>query len=367
VGPTPSPSRDRRLRGAAAFALATLLGCGGAGGSAPLAPPEDPAVLVVTFVGDTTGHELVMAADDPDPLAGAGDLVGTPDVLVLNHEGVLVAGPHEGGDCAPLPGNTLLDAHPRFADFLSRAPTTVATLANNHALDCGADGLAATKAALEARGLLVAGAGVDADEACAPRRFRANGVDVSVLAYLAYPDAEAPLVAAGDGVPGVATWGTCDGASLVAEEAASGAFVVVCLHLHLGPSGIEETVDAHRTLVHQVLAAGADLVVAHGPHVPQGVFAREGKVGLMSLGNFVFAPGYPLDGAMRDVVTATVSLHAAKTVVTLHPGVLDEEGRPAPAGPDDAARILRDLARLSLSEGTVLTVLPDRAYVVVER
>src|SRR5688572_10617585 len=167
--------RNARRIAAPVVALLLVAACGGGGGPDPLpagAPlPTDPALLTMTFVGDTCGHGLVMDESASDPLANVGDLVPAPDVFVLNHEGVLTPPPHAPGACSPVPRNALLDAHPRLADFLLRAPFTVATLANNHAYDCGAAGIDATIAALSARAISVQGAGPDAVSACEPLRL----------------------------------------------------------------------------------------------------------------------------------------------------------------------------------------------------
>jgi poly-gamma-glutamate synthesis protein (capsule biosynthesis protein) len=63
-------------------------------------------------------------------------------------------------------------------------------------------------------------------------------------------------------------------------------FIVVSFH------GGEEYADTPtrdaRAFVEATLAAGADLVVGHHPHVPYGVCEVGGKVGAYSLGNFIF-------------------------------------------------------------------------------
>jgi hypothetical protein len=63
-------------------------------------------------------------------------------------------------------------------------------------------------------------------------------------------------------------------------------YIVVSFH------GGEEYGDAPtpeaRAFVEATLAAGADLVVGHHPHVPYGVCEIGGKIGAYSLGNFIF-------------------------------------------------------------------------------
>ena len=355
-------SRGARLaRAAAVGALLPLVACGGqtAEPTVPVAFPSDAPLLTMTFVGDTAGHGIVTGEGDPDPFAGAGELLPPSDLLVFNLEGVLAPPPHAPGTCVPIPGNHLLDAHPHLADFLLRAPFSVATLANNHACDCGTAGLNATLAALLSRGVLTAGAGPNVEEAGRPLRLRANGIDVAILAYLEYPEPDLSTVVAGPARTGVASWEACDGAHTVAALAASGAYVITCFHLHTPRVEAEAAVEA-------ALAAGADLVVAHGPHVPWGVLVQGSRIALLSLGNFLFAPGIVQGDEARDVVTASVSLHAAATVVTLRAGRLDAGGLPVPAPAADRRRILARVAFLSKGR-TPVTVTEDAAYVVAAR
>jgi hypothetical protein len=354
-------TRRFRPRAGASCLAALLLACGSRGGegAAPLVLPTDAPRATLVFVGDVSGHGIVASENDPDPFAGAGPLLPEADVLVLNLEGVLSPPPHAPGDCAPLPGNHLLDAHPRLADFLARAPTTVATCANNHAMDCGAAGAASTQAALDARGIVSLGFGPDADAACRGASVRAGDVDVELLAYLDYPQPESATVAAAPGRAGVATWDACDAPRSIAHAAATGAYVVACLHLHADPT---ETAGKVRA----ALAAGADLVVGHGSHEPAGVIVLDGRVGLVGLGNFLFDPEAAATEPARDVATATVSLHADAVVVALRAGRLDAAGRPVPGTAEQRERILARVVRLST--GDVEPVLSDGvAYLVAPR
>ncbi len=349
------------------MALGTLLSCGGVGGARvhiPVVstPPaaEGPALATFVFVGDTIAHGMDPAID---PLEDVAPLLEGADAFVLNHEGVLASRPLPT-PCEALPNQSLLDADPRSADAYARAPAVVATLANNHVVDCAGDGLAGTRDALRARGFRTVGAGLDAAEACTPLRFVVGGLDTAFVAYLAMSPDVVPSNPAG---PTPARWETCGGAAIVAEQRARGAFVVAALHLHLAPSWTDATAPEHRLLVEEVFGAGADLVVAHGPHVPQGILVRGGQVALLSLGNFLFAQDEPLPEAARDVVVARVTVHARQILVTLSAARLDLEGRPLTPSPADTDRILDALHRLSATSDAPLVRSGDRAYLLVER
>jgi poly-gamma-glutamate synthesis protein (capsule biosynthesis protein) len=73
-------------------------------------------------------------------------------------------------------------------------------------------------------------------------------------------------------------------ARAIAAARAGGADVVVVSH-HGGDEYVDQPLVRARTLLHAYVDAGADLVVAHHPHVVQGVEWYAGKPIFYSLGN----------------------------------------------------------------------------------
>lgn len=354
------------LRALSAFALVALLSCGG-GGGAPMHIPvvaaapvaEGPVLATFVIVGDTIAHGMDPATD---PLADVAALIEGADAFVLNHEGVLEASPLPVA-CGTIPDHDVLDADPQSVDAYARAPVVVTTVANNHVLDCGAGGLADTVAALRGRGFLTVGAGLEQTEACAPQRFSVAGLDTACAAYLAWPTGD---FAAGPSTPGAATWDGCGAGSTVAALSADGAFVVVALHLHISRQWTPVTAPEHRALIEEALDAGADVVIAHGPHVPQGIRVRGGGVAFSSLGNFLFG-GISFPDDARDVIVARVAVHARQLLVTLAAAHMDAAGVPRMATPAQTDRILDAIYARSAADATPLVRFGDRAYLLVER
>src|SRR5262249_8835324 len=66
---------------------------------------------------------------------------------------------------------------------LRRAGFRVMTLANNHLLDCGRQGVVETLAALRRAGIAAIGAGLDAGQAHAPFIHEAAGMTIGFLGY----------------------------------------------------------------------------------------------------------------------------------------------------------------------------------------
>lgn len=184
----------------------------------------------------------------------------------------------EGRTAGPLP---LLWAPPERLDALREAGIDVVSVANNHALDCGADGLAATLTELERRGVRAAGV--------APAGVVSVTDEVVFLAATLHP---APHRATGSR-PLYAP----DGRGLVARvramRAAEGDRLLV-VSLHWGRERAVRPAAAQRALGQALIAAGANAVVGHGSHTRQPVERVGDGVVVYGLGNLVFDDRTPL-------------------------------------------------------------------------
>lgn len=157
---------------------------------------------------------------------------------------------------------------------------THVSLANNHSMDEGADGLLATMQALREVGITPFGAGANQEEAERP-----------VLI-----DGEVPLALIGYSMPcksiavgartGCARFERAKATATVRELRAEGRVVIAVLHL--GRMYLRRPSPAHRRAVMAVMDAGAQIVVCQHAHVPAGMLERGGRVGAMGLGDFVF-------------------------------------------------------------------------------
>lgn len=170
---------------------------------------------------------------------------------------------------------------PAHAAALAVVPFEAVCLANNHVFDYGLDGFRETLDVLHKRGIRMVGAGLDGVEARAPLSVRVGGERMTVLNFSEGED----LTAAKDG-PGVCGWEIERLAGLVRKAKRRGDFVIAVGHAGLEyiPFPPPYVVKAYRALSD----AGADAVIGHHPHVPQGVEMRNGRLIAYSLGNFVF-------------------------------------------------------------------------------
>lgn len=189
----------------------------------------------------------------------------------------------------------------------------IVTLANNHALDYGRDALLDTRRVLSDAGLIYVGAGRDREEAGKLQIIEKKGVKVGFLAATrVMPDYS---WAAGAGQPGMLT--TYDPKELLEEIKKSRQlcdYLVVYVHWGIEKDTMPQ--EYQRTLGHQYIDAGADLVVGSHPHVLQGIEYYNGKPIVYSLGNFVFGSSIPQTALLEVRLTDQAD---GETGLKLHP------------------------------------------------
>lgn len=179
-------------------------------------------------------------------------------------------------------------ADPQVIGGLKFAGFSVLGVANNHMYDWGRPALLDTVHRLRDAGLHPLGAGANELEAHYPEIVNMKGVRVAFLAYVGIPPEEATADA---DQPGVA-WLEGDRVMSDIRFARPLADVlIVCLHwgTEYAPRPDRKQVE----LAHQMIDAGADLVVGGHPHVVQPCEFYHGRWIAYSLGNFIFDQRWP--------------------------------------------------------------------------
>lgn len=212
--------------------------------------------------------------------SGISPLLATGDIVVANLE-ALISSPTATLQFPDKPYN--FRARPQDGALLKAAGFTVLNLANNHALDYGPSAIATTRRVLAEAGLSFFGAGVDAAEA---RRPAIVTVKNTTFGFLGYSIAHARRVYARAGRAGVAQ---LDAAAMLDDirKLRPGVDVLI-LSLHWGFEYEDYPTSGQRRVARQLIDAGADLILGHHPHVPQGVEVYRGRIIAYSLGNFLF-------------------------------------------------------------------------------
>jgi poly-gamma-glutamate capsule biosynthesis protein CapA/YwtB (metallophosphatase superfamily) len=232
--------------------------------------------LKLALAGDTMlGRKVAEAIQSQEPEAVVADEVvavaGEADLFVLNLECCI----SERGERWPAPEKPFFfRAPPAAVRVLRRLGVDCVTLANNHALDYGADALLDTLALLDAAGIAQVGAGRDLASAREPALLEVDGFRLAVLGCCDHPQP----YAARSATPGVAyglDWVPGAVAALDAEA--------VLVTPHWGPNMVAAPLHRVRCAAAALREAGATLVAGHSAHVFHGV---EGGV-LYDLGDFL--------------------------------------------------------------------------------
>lgn len=184
---------------------------------------------------------------------------------------------------------------------LKGAGFDILSLANNHTMDQGREGLIDTVKVLESYGIRPLGAGMTRDEARKPVFIEKRRRKIGFLGYCDFPPegyiydedkadvARADMKSLGEEVR--AARENCD-------------FLVVSFHW--GKEFDCYPGDRQREMAHAVIENGADLIIGHHPHVLQGVEEYKGKLIFYSLGNFVFDSQLPKGTDESVIIDITV-------------------------------------------------------------
>jgi poly-gamma-glutamate capsule biosynthesis protein CapA/YwtB (metallophosphatase superfamily) len=304
-----------------------------------------PPTISLVAIGDLMlARDLVTLMDRYGamyPFERVAPILADADITVANLEGPFT----EGG--TPADKKYVFRTPPRDAAGLALAGIDVVSLANNHALDFGPEGLRDTIAALDAVGIAHSGAGENDTAARRPAILAVRGLRVAFLSYAATADASAAAADA-DGV----AWGTADTIGKDVRRASGQADVVV-VSLHAGNEYADEPSDTQQLLAQAAIEAGATLVLGHHPHVLQRWESRGPSFVAYSLGNFVF----DLDGddlvqlgpAPFQTVALKISVSASgvEKVEPIPVYIDPQEDRPRLAGPAEAEAILDRIQQLA--------------------
>ena len=171
---------------------------------------------------------------------------------------------------------------PAAGTYLAKLNMKLWSLANNHITDCGADGLADTLRIAGENDCRTLGAGMDLNDASAPVYLKED-VTVGVLSVSKLWK----HICAADGKPGAFTWNQ---ESLlrdrISEMRTQADYVVLVVHGENEYNNLPMPYTRER--YHRYLNWGADLIVAHHPHVVQNYEVVGEKAIFYSLGNFIF-------------------------------------------------------------------------------
>lgn len=333
--------------GASACALALLGGCASIAAEPTATKPTEFTIAAVgdIMLGGTAGPELERFGYDY-PFEQVRGVLTQADIAFGNLEGPLT----NGGKPATQKQYVFRSPPDKVAPALARAGLRVVSLANNHSMDYGREGLIDTMRALDQAGIRYVGAGETLAAARRPAIVELPGARVAFLAYsLTFPEE---------------FWATAESAgSAFGHEhqvradiaAARKQADVVIVSFHWGREGTTVLRDYQTQLGRAAIDAGASAVLGHHPHILQAVERYRQGVILYSLGNFVFG-SFSADATRSAIALLTFREGRVQRVRLVPINVKNAEVvfQPRLLTGTDADEVVTTLQQLSSMQGTQL-------------
>ena len=251
------------------------------------ARPEDdtPQGIDLGIAGDWAPIRAFDPVIETDPAAVYGNLL--PQLTALDLSVVNLEAPLSDMGEGAVKSGAVFKGNTRHVEGLSAAGFDAVTLANNHIFDFGKGAFDQTLETLNNAGIQYTGAGDNLSRAAAPLILEKEGIKIGILNFSEGED----LTAATATRPGVVGWEL----ALMEEkiQALQGRVHCVIVIAHCGMEYVPFPPQYVGEAFRRMADAGADLVVGHHPHVPQGVEIHNGVPIYYSLGNFVFYQPVP--------------------------------------------------------------------------
>ena len=224
--------------------------------------PEEtagPEYFSLVMVGDCTldglDYQAVVGDDYAYPFSGTRSYFDGVDFTMANLECALTT------EVSTSSKNFVFRAPPAYASIMVEGGIDFVTLGNNHVLDCGEQGYADTKKALDDVGVAYAGR----DEWTV--YTTENGLKIGVYALSFGTEAQIR-------------------AGIAALQDAGADFIIAALHW--GDEGSYHANKTQTAQAHAAIDAGADFVYGSHPHTLQPMEEYEGHYIFYSMGNWTF-------------------------------------------------------------------------------
>lgn len=323
-------------------------------------PPKPPPVIRFAAMGDI----MLGTEEELPPDGGVGFFQDVKpylvdrDVIFGNLEGPLTDLGEPTKDTST--GRSyVFRTPPSYGAHLKDAGFTMLSLANNHVNDYGPEGRQQTLDVLDSLGIGYTGA---------PGQISIQDLGSLRVAYIGL----APN-------SGCQDLNDIPGAAALVREAAGMPDTLVVVSVHGGAEGpqymrvpdgpetfLGEDRGDLRRLSREVIDAGADLVIGHGPHVPRGVELYKDRLIAYSLGNFATAAGINVQGVNGLAPLLLADLSPDGTLLSMRIisfRQVRNEGPKLDPG-DEAASVMRALSRelLAPSQMAVVWQSPDGTF-----
>ena len=285
-----------------------------------------PNTITIKAVGDIIpgtnfpNHRLPRFREQLLPKSVRTHLQGS-DILFGNFESSLTNYPYTAKDISR--GQVFaFRSPPAYAQLFAKAGFNVFNMANNHAMDFGSVGFKDTMKNLQAVGIATLG------HKNQILYLEANNIPVAMIGFSPY-----------EMYNSIHNLGAAK--ALVAE--AKNKVNIVVVSMHAGAEGTGALHVKNQTeffygenrgnsikFARNMIDAGADLVLGHGPHVPRAMEIYQGKIIAYSLGNFLGYRTLSTNAQTGDSMILEVKLNSAGDLVSskIIPVRMDRQGIP---------------------------------------
>lgn len=271
-----------------------------------------------------------------------------------------------------------LKSEPGVEMRIQKLGFNILSMANNHMLDYGYDGLFDTIAVVEGLGIKRIGVGKNIYEALEPAKMELNS---TMLAFIGFASTLPAGFAAGPNKPGIAPLRVMTKYYIdpnmelenpgllpavftepVDEDLQRILSVVrrlrpqvdvLCVSVHWGVPFQDEVMDYQKVVAHALIDAGVDAIIGHHPHVLHGIEIYKGKPILYSLGHFIMdLPSYG-GSEVEKVFDANPQIRNYKVVYS-NPDIMDASGIAYICFEKDRVKEVKFVPTLAIAEGPKL-------------
>jgi len=240
----------------------------------------------IVFTGDIGFDKYMDGKWDDNSLLSdeIKDFIKQSDHVVINVEGPIaesVTAPDRNGVL-----QLKHTMHPGAVKMFNSIGADIWNICNNHIMDAGEEGMQSTLEYAESCNALTIGAGMNINQARKPVIIdEAGGIGMFGVGY------QRACRVAGDDKAGCYSWSDLDEIQKTINEIKKTCRWCVVV-AHAGEEFTPLPSPYTRERYHLYLEMGADIVVAHHPHVPMNYETVGDKIIFYSLGNFIFDTDY---------------------------------------------------------------------------
>lgn len=250
---------------------------------------------------------------------------------------------------------------PKNARILRRAGFNIMTLANNHLLDCGSEGVLETLSALKRHNILYIGAGKNEEEAHSPAIMLAGKYKIGLLGY--YWNRR---TAARGNKPGSAM----DSEEYLANDIRLLRSLVdrVVVTVHWGVPYDRYPSEEDQKKAHFAIDCGADIIIGHHPHIVQPFEVYKNRPVFYSIGNFAFGSG----NSKAEAILPGIDFQDDFTGITIFPAYVKNRDKrinyqPKILSGNSALKSIKHLKEISGASGNLISLKDDTGKIVISR